>query len=58
MVRDIGARVCGIATARDRFDCLFRTSCSWLATLSLVCMTLFTLAAIDKILVGSPLRNT
>jgi hypothetical protein len=40
------ARVCCLAPAIDRFDCMFMTNCAWLAMLSLVYMALLTLAAI------------
>jgi hypothetical protein len=46
MFSDIVARVCCLAPAIDRFDCMFMTNCAWLAMLSLVYMALLTLAAI------------
>ncbi len=48
MVSEIVARVCGLVQASDRFDCLFGTMCSWLATLSLVCMKMLTLDSISS----------
>ena len=46
MFSEIVARVCCLAPAIDRFDCMFMTNCAWLAMLSLVYMALLTLAAI------------